>query len=164
MDSFSAHFNYLLIILFAILVADTHDVVGYEAAPEDYFLSKTSWEKEGTVCSLLCPLLSFSLCSSSTETSERERKIDVPSPHTGKCVCGRAVNFSVRHVFGQGMCTGVELLWFFGVQILCKCKLIHPLPIFPLNHVWISFIGSLCFGRSGDGFSALSFACCPLLQ
>lgn len=90
MDSFSAYFNYLLINLFVILVANTlqHDGIWHKAAPVGFFLSKKSWVKGGTECSLLCPLLSFSLCSSSTETSEREKdECALPLRLGNVCVC-----------------------------------------------------------------------------
>lgn len=164
MDSFSAHFNYLLIILFAILAADTHDVVWYEAAPEDYFLSKTSWVKGGTVCSLLCPLLSFSLCSSSTETRERERQMCPPLTLGNVCVGGLWVSVCVTcsdrvraPVWSRS--DSFESKFFVNASWFILCPI-----FFFLNHVWISFIGSLCCGCSGAGFPALSFACCPLLQ
>lgn len=90
MDSFFAYFNYLLINLSALVAADTHTMLQDARKHQRIIIisfPKKSWVKGRTACSLSCPLLSFSLCSSSTETSEKEKDKCALPPSLRVCVC-----------------------------------------------------------------------------
>lgn len=63
------------------------------------------------MCSLLCPLFSASLCSSSTETSERYTKIDVPSPEIVKYVCVEGLSVDIC------VCSSVQITCWDSIYI-----------------------------------------------
>lgn len=94
------------------------------------FPKKELGVKGGTVCSLSCPLFSFSLCSSSTETSRRN-KCALPFRSVWVSVLRRSNSFQSR--------------FFANASWLIHCPF-----FFYSNQVWIGFFGPLCLGRSGS--------------
>lgn len=131
MDSFFAYFNYLLINLSALVAADTHTMLQDARKHQRIIIisfPKKSWVKGRTACSLSCPLLSFSLCSSSTETSEKEKdKCALPPDAESVCVC-------VCHVSGQFLSRSD---FFFETKFFANANWFILLPNF-LYHDWIS--------------------------
>lgn len=116
---------------------------------QDYFLSKknkTTTRSEGRNCVFpLVSLFSFSLCSSSTETSKKD-KCALPFRLGTVCVCV-CVTCSDR--------VSVPMLRFFPVQILCKCRLIDSLAIFlsliMSELVWLALCASAALAVMTDG-------------
>ncbi len=183
MNSFSAYFNYLLIILFAILVADTHcSTMLYDTRQHQWTISfpqNPEWREE--LCVPSCVLSSPLAFAPVAQRPAREKKINVPSPSDWEmCVCESVGGLWISvHVWASVSRVRTEYLHRCGVPLILSSPNSLQMQadssfaqFFSLNHVWISFIGPLCFGCSGSndrwgegaGFPAFSSACCLLLQ